>query len=118
MPSSRAAATRTLPPGGPRATPMLRSGRIRASSPPLICSTGISWLGCAAGVTSCCPGEVPAPGTQEHRMRYGPAGTDCSGHRHLGDTRPLTSAAVRNSPGCAEIGSRCDRPRLTRWPTT
>jgi hypothetical protein len=35
---------RTLPPGGARA-PMPRSGRLRASTPPLICSGGISWHG-------------------------------------------------------------------------
>ena len=55
MPSSRTTATRTLPPGGARAAPMPRSDRIRASTPPLICSTGISWHGCGARVTSCSP---------------------------------------------------------------
>ena len=34
---------------------MLRSGRIPASTPPLICSTGISWPGCGARVTACSP---------------------------------------------------------------
>jgi hypothetical protein len=34
---------------------MLKSGRIRASTPPPICSTGISRQGCGARVTSCPP---------------------------------------------------------------
>jgi hypothetical protein len=34
---------------------MLRSGRIRASTPSLICSTGVSWQGCGARVTACSP---------------------------------------------------------------
>jgi hypothetical protein len=42
---------------------MLRSGRIRASTPSLICSTGISWQGYRARVTSCSPrAEVPSTG--------------------------------------------------------
>ena len=35
------------------AAAMLRSGRIRARTPPLICSTGISRQGCGARVTAC-----------------------------------------------------------------
>jgi lysyl-tRNA synthetase, class II len=34
---------------------MPRSGRIRASAPPLTCSSEISWQGCGACVTSCSP---------------------------------------------------------------
>jgi len=49
-------------PAGGRAVPILRSGRIRASTPPLICSTGISWQGCGSRVTSCPPTEVPRTG--------------------------------------------------------
>ena len=41
---------------------MPRSGRIRASTPPLICSTGISWQGCGARGTSCPRAEVPRTG--------------------------------------------------------
>jgi hypothetical protein len=65
VPSSRAAATRTLPPGGPRATPMLRSGRIRASTPPLICSTGISWQGCCLRRTTELDRELSRAGHAE-----------------------------------------------------
>jgi hypothetical protein len=48
---------------------MLRSGRIRASTPSLICSTGISWPGCGARVTSCSPvRKYPAPGTKAQTL--------------------------------------------------
>jgi len=48
---------------------MLRSGRIRASTPSLICSTGISWQGYGARVTSCSPvRKYPAPGTQARTL--------------------------------------------------
>jgi hypothetical protein len=60
VPSSRTTATRTSPPGGGQGGAMLRSGRIRASTPSLICSTGISWQGYGARVTSCSPcGSTP-----------------------------------------------------------
>ena len=56
-------------PAGDRATPMLRSGRIRASTPPLTCSTAISWPDCGARVTSCSPvRKYPAPGTQARTL--------------------------------------------------
>jgi hypothetical protein len=48
---------------------MPRPGRIRASTPPLICSTGISWQGCGARITSCSPvRKYPAPGTQARTL--------------------------------------------------
>ena len=41
---------------------MPRSGHLRASTPPLTCSTGISWHGCQARATSCSPvRKHPAP---------------------------------------------------------
>jgi hypothetical protein len=42
-------------PARTKAAPILRSGRIRASAPPLIWSTEISWPGCGACVTSRSP---------------------------------------------------------------
>ena len=45
------------------------SGRIRASAPPLICSSEISWQGCGACVTSCSP------------VRTGPTGDSSSNPR-------------------------------------
>ena len=56
-------------PAGGRAAPVLSSGRIRASTPPLTCSTGISWQGCGTRVTSCSPvRKYPAPGTQARTL--------------------------------------------------
>jgi len=56
-------------PAGGRAAPMPRSGRIRASAPPLICSSEISWQGCGACVTSCSPmRKYPAPATQARTL--------------------------------------------------
>jgi hypothetical protein len=56
-------------PAGGRAAPTLRSGRIRASAPSLICSSGISRQGCEARVTSCSPvRKYPAPGTQARTL--------------------------------------------------
>src|SRR5215831_807184 len=43
-PSSRAAATRTLPPGGARAAPMLRSGRNSSSTAVIPSTTSSPWL--------------------------------------------------------------------------
>ena len=48
--------------------PTPRSGRIRASAPPLICSTGISRQGCGARVTSCPRAEVPRTETQAQTL--------------------------------------------------
>ena len=59
---------RTLPPGRARA-PMPRSGDLRASTPPLICSTGISWQSCQARATSCSPvRNYLAPATQAQTL--------------------------------------------------
>ena len=68
VPSSRAAATRTLPPGGPRATPMLRSGRIRACTRRSSAQPGSP--GRAAGpVSPPAPrAELSAPGTQAQTL--------------------------------------------------
>jgi hypothetical protein len=62
VPSPGLPLPRRCRPAGGRAAPMLRSGRIRASAPPFICSSGISWPGCR-------PVSPPAPpyGSTPHR---------------------------------------------------
>jgi hypothetical protein len=53
---------------------MLKSGRIRASTPPLISSTGISRPGCGARVT-CCPGAGAWPVMKNHLGNLAPGTT-------------------------------------------
>jgi hypothetical protein len=48
---------------------MPRSGDLRAGTPPLICSTGISWQSCQARATSCSPvRNYLAPATQAQTL--------------------------------------------------
>ena len=105
----RAAATRTLPPGGPRAAPMTMPGRIRASTPPLICSTGISWQGCGAVSPPAPRAEGPAPGTQAQTLsgndRQCPAVTGRSGTQHaVRDQTPQKEPVQAGTEGSLSCG--------------
>ena len=69
MPSSRAAATPTLPPGGGRAAPTLSSGRIPASTP----AAHLLNRDLLAGLRGPCHlllpvRKYPAPGTQARTL--------------------------------------------------
>ena len=84
---------------------MPRPGRIRASAPPLICSTRISWHDCGARITSCSPArKYPAPATQARTLVI-PSTTSSTWVKYKASapTKKWLRSDSRRSPGTRKI---------------